>query len=161
MVDCEKKYMVSPDYLSRSQTDIKDTSRAFLIEWMMDVHRKFRLQSETLYVSINIVDRYMAKQKVQKADLQLIGTVATLIASKYEEIYPPDFKEFIEVSEKKWTKTEILRTEGKILTALDFDLFSPSPYRFLERFRKLCNSAGDERVFFLAQYLLEISLLDV
>ena len=44
---------------------------------------------------------------------------------------------------------------------MQFDLTSPSAYRFLERFRKLSTVAGnEEKVFFFAQYLLEISLLD-
>jgi hypothetical protein len=51
-VDC----MVPVDYLSKVQTEIKDTSRAFLIEWVIDVHRKFRLTPEALYVAIFIID---------------------------------------------------------------------------------------------------------
>lgn len=47
----EVSCMVDPDYLKKVQTEIKDTSRAFLIEWIIDVHRKFRLSPETLYVT--------------------------------------------------------------------------------------------------------------
>jgi len=56
MRDEEKQWMVDPEYLSKVQTEIKDTSRAFLIEWMIDVHRKFRLVPEALYVTIHIID---------------------------------------------------------------------------------------------------------
>jgi hypothetical protein len=55
-------YQVDPDYLGKVQTDIKDTSRAFLVEWIIDVHRKFRMYSETLYVTIGIIDRYLARK---------------------------------------------------------------------------------------------------
>ena len=47
----EVKFMVDPDYISKVQTEIRDTSRAFLLEWIIDVHRKFRLKPECLYVT--------------------------------------------------------------------------------------------------------------
>ena len=52
----EEEHLVPPTYLKDVQTDIKDTSRAFLIEWVIDVHRKFRLVPEALYVCVNIID---------------------------------------------------------------------------------------------------------
>jgi hypothetical protein len=60
MKTLEPQYQIDHEYLSKVQTEIKDTSRAFLVEWIIDVHRKFRLMSETLYVTINIVDRYLS-----------------------------------------------------------------------------------------------------
>jgi hypothetical protein len=46
-VDC----MFDCDYISKVQTELRDTSRAFLLEWIIDVHRKFRLVPECLYVT--------------------------------------------------------------------------------------------------------------
>jgi len=43
MIDKEQIYAVDPDYLLKIQSEVKDTSRGFLIEWIIDVHRKFRL----------------------------------------------------------------------------------------------------------------------
>ena len=60
MKELEQYYAIDSDYLSKMQTEIKDTSRAFLVEWIIDVHRKFRLMPETLYVTINIIDRYLS-----------------------------------------------------------------------------------------------------
>ena len=51
----EVEKMVPVNYLSTVQTEIKDTSRAFLIEWVIDVHRKFRLNSECLYVAVFVI----------------------------------------------------------------------------------------------------------
>lgn len=65
----ENLCMIDPNYLSRVQipTEVKDTSRAFLVEWIIDVHRKFRLQSETLYVTVRIIDRFLSKQSIKKS----------------------------------------------------------------------------------------------
>lgn len=59
--------MVPVDYLSKVQTEIKDTSRAFLIEWIIDVHRKFRLTPEALYVAVFVIDQYMSKKRILKS----------------------------------------------------------------------------------------------
>jgi len=60
MIDQEGSYMVDFEYISKIQTEIRDTSRGFLVKWIIDVHRKFRLNAETLYVTINIIDRYLS-----------------------------------------------------------------------------------------------------
>lgn len=62
----ELKFMVDHDYISKVQTEIRDTSRAFLLEWIIDVHRKFRLKPECLYVTQHIIDQFLSKKKIQK-----------------------------------------------------------------------------------------------
>lgn len=156
----ELENMVNPDYLQKVQTDIKDTSRAFLIEWIIDVHRKFRLVPEALYVTQFIIDQYMSRKKIEKSQLHLLGVSTLLIATKYEEIYPPDLTDFLQVSENKFSKDTVLNMEKDILMTLNFKITSPSPYRFLQRFRRLSVAFNDDEVFFYAQYLQEISLLD-
>ena len=58
----ENRLKVSPTYLTEVQdkTEVKDTSRAFLVEWIIDVHRKFRLVPETLYVTVFLIDRFLS-----------------------------------------------------------------------------------------------------
>lgn len=64
--------------------------RAILIDWLIQVHHKFELSPETLYLTINIVDRYLATKTTLRKELQLLGISAMLIASKYEEIWAPE-----------------------------------------------------------------------
>jgi len=66
MIRTESQGMVDSDYLQKVQTEIKDTSRAFLIYWIIDVHRKFRLLPEALYVTVFLIDNYMSVQKIEK-----------------------------------------------------------------------------------------------
>lgn len=65
----EQGYQLQPDYLSKVQlpSEVKDTSRAFLVEWIIDVHRKFRLMSETLYTTVFLIDRYLSLQQIKKS----------------------------------------------------------------------------------------------
>ena len=152
---------IEPDYLAKMQisTEVKDTSRAFLVEWIIDVHRKFRLMPETLYVTVFLIDRFLSLKQIKKSQLHILGVTTLLIATKYEEIYPPDLKDLLSVSENKFTRTEVLSMERDILRTLEFNFTTPSAYRFLERFRRL-SSTTDDKVFFFAQYIQEISLLD-
>ena len=59
------------------------------------------------------------------------------IATKYEEIYPPDLRDFVYVTDKAYTKYEILEMEGHILKSLNFNITVNSSYLFLERYAKL------------------------
>ena len=81
-----------------------------------------------------------------------------LIASKYEEIYAPEVKDFVYITDKAYTKEEILKMECHMLTTLDFDMTVPSAFRFLERFAKI--DTTDETLFCLASYLLELPLIE-
>jgi len=162
MLRVEKMALIDPNYLTKTQiaTEVKDTSRAFLVEWIIDVHRKFRLHPETLYVTVSIIDRFLSKQQIKKSQLHILGVTALLISTKYEEIYPPDLKELLQVSENKFSRAQVLEMEREILQVLEFDMTTPSAYRFLQRFAKLCGLFADQKVFFFAQYIQEIASLD-
>lgn len=81
----EHQAIVGP-YMQGDQ-DFNATARAILIDWLCEVHHKWKLHPETLFLTVNVLDRYLAKANVTKKTLQLVGSCALLIASKYEEIY--------------------------------------------------------------------------
>lgn len=87
---------------------------------------KFKLLPETLFLTVSIIDRYLEKVSVNRKDLQLVGITAMLIASKYEEIYPPEVKDFIFITDKAYTMSQVLRMEGDILVTLNFRLSVPT-----------------------------------
>ena len=67
--------------------------RSILVDWLVEVHMKFRLVPETLYLCVNIIDRYLERAFCERTKLQLAGITALLIACKYEEIYPPEVRD--------------------------------------------------------------------
>jgi len=83
----------------------------------------------------------------------LLGVSTLLISSKYEEIYPPDLRDLLAISENKFNRDQVIKMEKQILTTLGFVLTAPSAYRFLERYRRLSQTFGDKEVFFYAQYI--------
>ena len=85
----ENYTLIDPNYLKNNQKFINHKMRAILIDWLVDVHKKYKLKPETLYLTVNIIDRFLSKQNVTTIKLQLVGVVSLLISSKYEDIYPP------------------------------------------------------------------------
>ena len=140
------------------QPEVNHKMRSILIDWIISVHLRFKLQVETLYLTVSIIDRYLAKRAITKQQLQLVGISAMLISTKYEEIYPPETRDFVHIADRAYTKDQVLKMELDILDALDFAITVPSAWRFLERFAKV--AAIDEPSFFLARYLLELSLIE-
>lgn len=76
---------VRPVYME-SQPHINERMRSILVDWLVEVHLKFKLVPETLYLTINLIDRYLERKEVSRPKLQLIGVSCLLIASKYEEM---------------------------------------------------------------------------
>jgi len=150
--------MPDPNYMQNVQRDVNQSMRAILIDWLVDVHLKFQLVPDTLFMTVNLIDRFLGKMVISRKILQLIGVTALLIASKYEEVYLPEVEEFSKITEKAYSIKEILHMEGLILSALDFDLTFTSAYRFLERYAYLCNF--DTKSFNLAKYLLELAFIE-
>jgi cyclin B len=64
------------------QTDINAKMRAILIDWLVEVHLKFKLVIETLYTTVNLIDRYLEKVPIKRSQLQLFGVTAMFLASK-------------------------------------------------------------------------------
>ena len=79
--------------------------RAYLIDWLTELHLKFKLWPETLYVTVGIIDKFLrVEPEFKKKDLQCLGVTALHIAGKYEEIYPPELKHLIRVTDNAITK---------------------------------------------------------
>lgn len=125
----------SSAYMSK-QPDINPKMRSILINWMVDVHLKFRFLPETLYLTVNIMDRFLCKKAVGRTKLQLVGVTSMLIAAKYEEIYPPEVRDLVLVTDKAYTREEIIAMESLILKVLAFELNYPTQYFFLNRVLK-------------------------
>ena len=140
------------------QDDLEWKMRGILVDWLIEVHTRFHLLPETLFLAVNIIDRFLSTKVVQLDRLQLVGVTAMFIASKYEEVLSPHVANFRHVADDGFTEEEILAAERYVLSALDYDLSYPNPMNFLRRISKADNYDIQTRT--LGKYLMEISLLD-
>jgi hypothetical protein len=147
----------NPNYMEQ-QEDLEWKMRGILVDWLIEVHTRFHLLPETLFLAVNIIDRFLSTKVVQLDRLQLVGVTAMFIASKYEEVLSPHVANFRHVADDGFTEEEILSAERYVLTALNYDLSYPNPMNFLRRISKADNYDIQTRT--LGKYLMEISLLD-
>ena len=150
----EDKYLVDPKYMS-NQTDINHRMRAILIDWLIDVHLKYKLVP---YIAVNLIDRYLEKNETNRAKLQLVGVTAMFIACKYEEIYPPDLKDFVYITDGAYVKQDVLDMEYKMLKSLEFNITFPTQWNIFEIYKKKLDL--DDKTTKLAWFLMELCLIN-
>ncbi|KAK5900541.1 hypothetical protein CgunFtcFv8_025492 [Champsocephalus gunnari] len=138
--------------------EVTGNMRAILVDWLVQVSLKFRLLQETMYLTVGIIDRFLQDNPVPKKQLQLVGVTAMFLASKYEEMYPPEISDFAYVTDKAYTTAEIRDMEMAILRVLKFQLGRPLPLQFLRRASKVYEVTAEQHT--LAKYLLELTMVD-
>jgi cyclin B len=145
------------------QEDINAKMRAILVDWLVEVHMKFRLNPNTLYLCVNIIDRYCSKVEVRRSKLQLVGVTALLVACKHEEIYPPEVRDCVYITDRAYNRQEVLDMEQSILKELDWKISVPTAYPFLHRFLSLVEAstlASHAAHYYLERSLQEHDMLD-
>ncbi|CAN0399944.1 unnamed protein product, partial [Phaeothamnion confervicola] len=142
----------APDAVTR-QPHVTPRMRAILIDWLVEVHLKFKLVPDTLYLTVYIIDKYLEFATVSRNNLQLLGVTALLLASKYEEIFPPEVRDLVYITDRAYTKEQILEMETTVLNEINFKLTVPTVYCFLLRYLKAAHA--DKRIVQLSCYMAE------
>ncbi|KAL6712705.1 B-type cyclin [Lecanora helva] len=153
----EIKMLPNAHYMD-NQAEIQWSMRAVLIDWIVQVHHRFNLLPETLFLCVNYIDRFLSCKVVSLGKLQLVGATAIFIAAKYEEIDCPSVQEIVYMVNDGYTVDEILKAERFMLSMLQFELGWPGPMSFLRRISKADDYDLETRT--LAKYFLEITLID-
>lgn len=144
-------------YMER-QPHIHAGMRAILIDWLIDVHRQFKMRTETLYLAISFIDRYLSKSEVERCRLQLVGVAAMFIAAKFEEIHPPELKDFVYICASAYTKENVIAMEARMLSLLNWGACAPTASHFLPKFSK-ANGSNEAQEHFV-QYLVELAFVE-
>lgn len=138
------------------QSEITPRMRGILINWLIEVHSKYDLMQETLFLMVELLDRVLSKVPIKKDDLQNVGLTALLLASKYEDFWHPKIDELISISVNAFTREQMLAMEKVVLTHLKYRLNMPTPYVFMLRLLKA--SQSDKKLEHLTFYLIELCL---
>lgn len=159
----EQDYAVREDYLAptpgvKQKPEINAKMRTILIDWLIQVHQRFSLLQETLYLTVAILDRFLQDRllAVKRKKLQLVGVTCMWIASKYEEMYAPEISDFVYITDNAYTQAEIRAMELDILRSLDFNLGKPLPLHFLRRNSKAAGVDATQHNF--AKFFMEMTL---
>ncbi|KAL2895093.1 putative cyclin-A3-1 [Bienertia sinuspersici] len=159
----EEKRRPVGDYMQRIQKDVSANMRGILVDWLVELAEEFKVVSDTLYLTVSHIDRYLSFKPISRQKLQLLGVSAMLIASKYEEIDPKPVEKFCDMTENTYTKHEVVEMEADVLRTLNYEMGNPTVKTFLRRFTRAAqgNSKNPNlQLEFLGYYLAELSLLD-
>lgn len=127
-------------------SDVTRAIRRIIIDWLVDLHAEFRLQEETLYMTIDVFDRFLATRVVSRAQAQLVSMAAFLIACKYEEIQCPSIHDIAFLSAGAYSVAQIRDMESIVLNALHFEVCNVTVVSFLQH--------GDKAQHYFAQTAL-------
>ncbi|CAL9231541.1 unnamed protein product [Arabidopsis halleri] len=153
----------STSYMVQVQRDIDPNMRGILIDWLVEVSEEYKLTSDILYLTVNLIDRFMSHNYIEKQRLQLLGVTCMLIASKYEEICAPRLEEFCFITDNTYTRLQVLSMEIQVLNFLHFRLSVPTTKTFLRRFihaAQVSDKVPLIEMEFLANYFAELTLTE-
>lgn len=151
-------FMPMPSYMD-SQPHIDARMRGILVDWLVEVQVKYKMSSTALFLTVNLIDRYLSKKQVQRQRLQLVGVAAMFVAAKFEELDPPTAANLVYITDDAYSKKELLAMECSFLATLGFEVTAPTAQHFLEHFDRSSNGTTMGRL--LAQYILELTLIDI
>ncbi|GMI82673.1 Cyclin A3;1 [Hibiscus trionum] len=163
-MEVDPKRRPLPDYIEKVQKDVSTNMRGILVDWLVEVAEEYKLVSDTLYVTISYIDRYLSLNALNRQRLQLLGVSSMLIASKYEEINPLNVEDFCHITDNTYRQDEVVEMESDILKALEFELGNPTVKTFLRRFTRVAQEDCEVRKchfpLFVKSMLLLLSVID-
>ena len=145
-------------YLTNSRmAEFTPKMRAILVDWLVDVHIRFKLVPNTLYLCVQLIDRYCSKVTVERGRIQLVGITCLMIAGKFEDVYPPDVQDCVYITDNAYVEDDVLEMETDILKKLQYRIFKPTIYNFLLRLIKLIKltKLGRWRAHYYAERCLQ------
>ena len=144
----------------QNSKEINERHRKVVIEWLSYINHYFGNKSETLFMSINLMDRYTSLKTISLNIYQLVGIGCYLISSKYEDTNFPAIDSLIYVSKNIYTSKDIISMEQEILDTLNYDIVSVSSFNFFSCFY-LLSEINNEKLFHLGHLILELCLLNI
>jgi len=161
----ERFHQHSPRFIEEKQRDVNCKMRAILMDWMVEVCDEYSLAAETLYLSKRLVDKVLSLATVPRKVLQLVGVTTILIASKVEEINPPQIQDLVYICDNTYKREEIISMETQLLAIMKYVLILPTEKIFLRRFLKvgafgITDSEKVDKLTVLTNYICELTITE-
>ncbi|KAG0359605.1 hypothetical protein BGX24_005745 [Mortierella sp. AD032] len=150
--------MAVPEHMDL-QPELTWDLRPLLVDFLIEIHNHFNLQPETLYLAMNMMDRYLSKRVVYKKHYQLVGMTSLWISSKYEDSKEklPSVSQLCKLCSNTYDEAAFITMERHILKTLDYSLGHPTAEAFLKKDLEM--SGQDDQVLkHVAQFLMELTM---
>ena len=141
------------------QPEIRWHMRPCLVDFLVEIHFTFRLRPETLYLTLNIIDRYVSRRIVYVKHYQLVGCAALWIAAKFEDAKErvPTVQDLTQICRETYDESAFIQMEGHVLATIQWTLGHPTAEAWLRLM--CCGPCVEEpKVQHVARFLMEITL---
>ena len=127
----EKNLYLKPLYgYMKKQSHINEKMRAILIDWIIDIHFRFNLRLQSLYITVMIIDTSLSKKEIKRSEFQLLGLTALVIACKAEEVQCPQLKDLVSLTDGACDIDSLIKMESDILILLNYNVCVPTAFDF-------------------------------
>lgn len=157
MQELEGKWIIPINYLDE-QTEVSETSRSILVDWLINVQVHLMFSEETIMLTIKLLDVFLLQQDIQLDNLQLLGVACFFVAAKFFEQNIPKVSQLIYLTDYSYTKRQLLVMEQLVLQLANFELSIPTPIVFLGRF--LLAEPHKREISDMCKYLMNLALID-
>ena len=156
--DQENYLHIKPSFTNH--LDITEIHRTILVDWLINVHLYFKLSDECLYLTIKLIDIFLARTiNFTKNKLQLLGICALQISSKYIEGIHPSINNLSDLCDKCYTKKEIIQFEKYLLQINNYII---EQNQLLNYYDLLCLILKfNIKYYYFGKMLLDLTLLDI
>jgi hypothetical protein len=156
--DLENYLHIKPSFTNH--LDITEIHRTILVDWLINVHLYFKLSDECLYLTIKLIDIFLARTiNFTKNKLQLLGICALQISSKYIEGIHPSINNLSDLCDKCYTKKEIIQFEKYLLQINNYII---EQNQLLNYYDLLCLILKfNIKYYYFGKMLLDLTLLDI
>lgn len=150
---------INPNYLNL-QKEINADMRAILIDWLIEVNKRFNFQEETLFKAIDLIDSYLSKKIIKRKFFQLLGITSLIISAKLNEIYLPKISNYSDITNNAYDIEEIKKMEEEILKTMNFNLLVPTSLSFYEIISQKLGISDDINKYKFGEFLMQSFMLD-
>ena len=149
---------IKPNF--RKHFDINNIHRTILVDWLINVHLYFKLSDECLYLSIKLIDIFLARSKnFTKNKLQLLGICSLQLASKYIEQIHPSINNLSDLCDKCYKKKEIIKFEKYLLIINDYIIEQNPLLNYYDLISLILKF--NIKYYYFGKMLLDLTLLDI
>ena len=154
-----QKNYIDPHYLENENSELTPEMRTVAVDWLVLIHHKiFKFQENTLFLSIQIFDRFLSKKDLDTEKTELLLLTSFMLASKHNEIDYVNMQETLQLAQNKFTKEQVIEMESEILGIINFEILAPTMCEYFKLYASFLNLS--ETKINHGFYILNIVLVD-
>ncbi|EDQ89700.1 uncharacterized protein MONBRDRAFT_37010 [Monosiga brevicollis MX1] len=145
--------------LRQPDLDREGKMRFILMDWLIEVADLKTFGGETLFVAMDLVDRFLQHCRITRKTLQLLGIACMVMAARYLEEGVITIREAAWLTDSMYSYDQIVRTIGQVLVDVSGNVIRPTTFHYLNLLLQI--GGATPAVFLLGQHMAEALILTI